>query len=84
MKDFEKKYNDALEKAKAGKPIEEIFPEIKMTDDERMKDWIVEFLMDSADKLLKKDGGGYYPSEVRKFQNAIDWLKSLEFADKEN
>ena len=33
---MDKRYEEALERAKAGKPLDEIFPELKKSDDERI------------------------------------------------
>lgn len=41
---YEKAYNEALELAKAGKPIDEVFPELKESEDERIRKEIVNFI----------------------------------------
>lgn len=87
--DYEKKFRERLETAKywhnaseggVQAVLEEIFPELKMTEDEQTRDWLVDFLMDNAEKLLNNDGGGYDPNVVRKFQIATDWLKGLDLS----
>lgn len=35
------KYEDALERARQGKPIDEVFPELKESEDERTLEWII-------------------------------------------
>lgn len=40
--DYEKKYNEALERAKAGKPIDEVFTELKESEDERIRKMLIE------------------------------------------
>jgi len=34
--DYEKEYKEALERARAGKPIDEVFPELRESEDERI------------------------------------------------
>lgn len=36
------RYEEALEKARAGKSLEEIFPELKESEDERVRKWLIE------------------------------------------
>lgn len=40
--DYEKEYKEALERAKAGKPLDEVFPELKESEDERIMRKMVE------------------------------------------
>lgn len=40
--DYEKKYEEALERAKAGKPMDEVFPELKESEDERIRKMLIE------------------------------------------
>ena len=42
------KYKEALEKARAGKSIEEIFPELKESEDERIRNRLIEAIKSSA------------------------------------
>lgn len=42
--DFKKAYKEALERAKAGMPLDEVFPELKESEDERIREEIIEFL----------------------------------------
>lgn len=41
--DYEKKYEEALAKARAGKTLEEIFPEMNESEDERIREWLVDY-----------------------------------------
>lgn len=41
--DYEKAYKEALERAKAGKPLDEVFPELNESDDERIRKSLVEY-----------------------------------------
>ena len=41
--DYEKEYKAALERAKQGMPIDEVFPDLKESDDERIRKSLVEF-----------------------------------------
>ena len=38
---MDKRYEEALERAKAGKPIDEVFPELKESEDERIRNKII-------------------------------------------
>jgi hypothetical protein len=40
--DYKEKYEEALERAKAGKPMDEVFPELKESEDERIRRKMVE------------------------------------------
>ena len=42
--DYEKEYKEALERAKAGKPMDEVFPELKESKDERIRKELIDFL----------------------------------------
>lgn len=41
--DYEKAYKEALERAKAGKPLDEVFSELNESDDERIRKSLVEY-----------------------------------------
>ena len=41
--DYEQMYKDALERAKDGKPIDEIFPELNKNEDERIRKALIEY-----------------------------------------
>lgn len=45
--DYEKEYRNALERAKKGLPIDEVFPELKESDDEKTRQMIVNTLRDA-------------------------------------
>lgn len=42
--DYEKAYIEALERAKAGKPLDEVFPELKESEDERIRKWLIDMV----------------------------------------
>lgn len=78
---YEQKYKDALERAKkwyyapnadkmptyANRIIKEIFPELKESEDEQSKKWILEYLHDGLRKTDEQFKG--------QFKTAIAWLE---------
>ena len=42
--DYKKAYKEALERAKQGKPIDEVFPELAGSEDERIRENLIDFL----------------------------------------
>lgn len=56
--DYEKKYEEALAKARAGKTLEEIFPEMNESEDERMID--ESNLLEEIQNYYKKNLAGLY------------------------
>lgn len=69
MEDYKKKYEDALKKAKENKPLEEIFPELKESEDERIKNEIIAFVEQS----IHRGGGTPVPQEQE--DKWIAWLE---------
>ena len=67
--DFEKAYEEALERAKQGLPIDEIFPELKESEDERNRKQIVGFIRWAIDR-------GSITNEQREMSDS--WLAYLE------
>ena len=67
--DFEKAYEEALERAKQGLPIDEIFPELKESEDERNRKQIVGFIRWAIDR-------GSITNEQR--ERSDSWLAYLE------
>lgn len=77
--DYKKKYEEALERAKdlhdnhaLGKPFiyktcEDIFHELKESEDEQSKEWILEYLWDGLQKSDEQFKG--------QFKAAINWLE---------
>ena len=63
------KYEEALERAKAGRPLDEVFPELKESEDERIKNLIYCIVRDRSDvgKLLEANGCPV--------QKALSWLE---------
>lgn len=49
------KYEEALERARAGKPIDEVFPELKMSEDERIRNGIIHFILYEAGNILDEE-----------------------------
>ena len=43
------KYEEALERARAGKPLDEVFPELKESEDERIRKGLIEYLESDRD-----------------------------------
>lgn len=78
--DYEKKYKEALRRAKdlydnhaLGKPFicktcEDIFPELKESEDEQYRKWVLEYLYDGLRKSDEQFKG--------QFKDAISWFKS--------
>lgn len=57
METFEKKYNEALERARKGMPIDEVFPELKENEDERIRKALIRFFKHTHNWVnLKYDG----------------------------
>lgn len=63
------RYEEALEKARAGKSLEEIFPELKESEDERIRKAIMEVLkrVSGATDVLENQG--------TTFKKAMIWLE---------
>ena len=49
------KYEEALERARAGKPIDEVFPELKESEDERIRKGLVHYILYEAGNLLDEE-----------------------------
>lgn len=69
--DYEKAYKEALERARAGKPMNEVFPELKESEDERIRKALL--------KLVSNDkNNGYtefYKAEGITCDDAIAYLE---------
>ena len=63
--DWEKKYNEALERARAGMPFDKVFPELYESEDERIRKEIIECI----ETLIKAPGAN---------PRLCDWLAYLE------
>ena len=50
--DYEKKYKEAMERAKQGCPMDEVFPELVESEDERIRREIMEYLTITREKDL--------------------------------
>ena len=50
--DYEKKYKEAMERAKQGRPMDEVFPELVESEDERIRKEIMEYLTITREKDL--------------------------------
>lgn len=59
--DYEKAYKEALERARAGKPMNDVFPELHESEDERIMEYLISFIElekgvnlppDDAEKIL--------------------------------
>lgn len=63
--DYKKAYEEALERAKAGKLMDEVFPELAESEDEKIRKWIVNLLREL-----------HYNKTARPFAlKAIKWLE---------
>lgn len=78
--DFKKAYEAALERARAGKPINEVFPELKESEDERIRSFLYEFI-----KVCGWSEKQYPPREKclaylerQKEQQPAEWSKEDE------
>ena len=67
--DYKEKYQKALERAKKGLPIDEVFPELKGSEDERVRKEIVDFIYWAIDR-------GSITKEQR--ERSGSWLAYLE------
>lgn len=47
------RYEEALERAKAGKPIDEVFPELKESEDERIRKELVEYFSHTGCNFIR-------------------------------
>ena len=45
---YEKMYKEALERARKGMPIDEVFPELRESEDERIRKWILNYIHHGA------------------------------------
>ena len=83
--DYEKAYKEALERAKKLhkdaitlqleqdiKDYEYIFPELKESEDERIRKFLIE---DIKDTLSSKDFKHYNPEHTKKLEEALAWLE---------
>ena len=75
------RYDEALEKARAGKSLEEIFPELKESEDERIRKAIME--------VLKRVSGAtdVLENQDTTFKKAMIWLekqKEQKFTEKQD
>ena len=72
--DYEQKYKDALEKARQGKSIEEIFPELTESEDERIREDIIKYLQYSIafDKSFLDERYTWSQKDCSKW---LAWLK---------
>lgn len=68
MEDYKKKYEDALKKAKENKPLEEIFPELKESEDEKTGKDIISFVEQAID-------AGYGIIDKERKDKWIAWLE---------
>lgn len=66
-----RKYEEALERARAGKPIDEVFPELKESEEEKIRKEIVDFLLDGIWRCEIID-------RVRQSQRYSKWVAYLE------
>ena len=65
--DYEKAYKEALERAKAGKPLDEVFSELKESEDERIRKSLVEY--------FRKFTPGNMWDEMFSFGDVVSYLE---------
>ena len=70
MENYEEKYNEALKNAKQGKPIEEIFPELAESEDEKIRKKLINFVL-QWDRV----GGIKYTSYKSEIKEILRWLE---------
>lgn len=49
------RYDEAMERARAGMPIDEVFPELKESEDERIRKRLIEYFNDYYDRFSSKN-----------------------------
>lgn len=76
--DYEKAYKEALERAKAGKPLDEVFPELKESEDERIRKSIINILGNNTD--AHEEGWAVYANEIAWLKKQKD-KRELDFAE---
>lgn len=67
--DYKKAYEEALERAKAGKPMDEVFPELTESKDERIRKELISMV-----KLALNNGSALCPGSVVTKEDALTWL----------
>lgn len=60
--DYKEEYQNALERAKKGLPIDEVFPELKESEDERIRKEMIHWLKGF---IGEEEGCGYTEDEIR-------------------
>lgn len=65
------RYEEALERAKKGLPIDEVFPELKESEDERIRKFLVELV--SNDKA--NNYNGLYKDRGVRFDDVLSYLE---------
>lgn len=71
--DYEKAYNEALERAKAGKPLDEVFPELKESEDERIRKKILALVKKHAVNHERCQMEAYLEKQKEKPLTGIYW-----------
>ena len=76
-KDFENgKVHFALKQGES--IVHWIFPELAESEDEKIRDWLVNLLTDNAGKIVGEDkNAGYDPEFIGRYNHAIVWLRLL-------
>lgn len=70
--DYEKAYKDALERARAGKPMNEVFPELHESEDERIRKEIIDYLSNEQHNVKQ------LTPRTNEFEDWIAYLEKLK------
>ena len=85
--DFKKLYKEALERAKAGKPMDEVFPELKESEDERIRRLLVwqvhRNIEDETNDLAQSVYDGIKGHDPELEESIKDWKKCLAYLEKQ-
>lgn len=89
MTQKEKAYDEALKKIRqfidgysrreiSKEELEDIFPELKESEDERIRKSLIEHLQYDVDDMVKSDFPFDYEAEIEELSKYIAWLKKLD------
>lgn len=85
--DYEKKYEEALAKARAGKTLEEIFPEMNESEDERIRKLLVwqvhRNIEDETNDLAQSVYDGIKGHDPDLEESIEDWKRCLAYLEKQ-
>lgn len=76
--DYKEKYQKALERAKKGLPIDEVFPELKESDDERIRKELISFVNKYYGEETKKEVLAYLERQKEYVSDNFDDVWTTE------